>query len=141
MTEANQAAHRLLAVEDDADCSDLILRTAVRCGYVARAATDAESLREKIQEWQPHVITLDLCLPHIDGMEVVSLVNESGFSGQLIIISGQADWIRELTSKIASECGLHVPAHMSKPVDLRRLRELLTGIRAALPGTPATGKG
>jgi DNA-binding response OmpR family regulator len=142
MTQANQAAtHRLLAVEDDADCSDLILRTGVRCGYAVRAAVDAELLRETIQEWQPDVITLDLCLPHIDGMEVVTLVKESGFSGQLIIISGQAEWIRELTSKIASESGLHVPAHMPKPVDLRQLRELLTEIRTALPGTPAAGEG
>jgi len=142
MTQANPAAtHRLLAVEDDADCSDLILRTGVRCGYAVRAAVDAEQLRETIQEWQPDVITLDLCLPHIDGMEVVTLVKESGFSGQLIIISGQADWIRELTSKIASESGLHVPAHMPKPVDLRQLRELLTGIRATLPGAPTTQAG
>jgi hypothetical protein len=68
------------------------------------------------------------------------LVKESAFAGQLIIISGQAEWIRDLTSRIASECGLKVPAHMSKPVDLRKLRELLMGIRAALLATPAAGE-
>ena len=141
MTQANEAAtHRLLAVEDDADCSDLIVRTAVRCGYAVRASMDAESLRETIQEWRPHVITLDLCLPNIDGMEVISLIKESAFAGQLIIVSGQAEWIRDLTSGIASESGLKVPAHMSKPVDLRHLGELLMGIRAASLATLATGE-
>jgi CheY-like chemotaxis protein len=100
-----------------------------RCGYATRTAPDAELLRETIREWQPHVITLDLCLPNIDGMEVISLIKESAFSGELIIISGQADWIRDLTRNIAIESGLSVPPHMSKPVDLRLLREVLTGIR------------
>ena len=128
---------RLLAVEDDADCADLIVRTAARCGYATRAAPDAELLRETIREWQPHVITLDLCLPNIDGMEVITLIKDASFAGVLIIISGQQDWIREFTSKVAIEAGLNVPAHMSKPVDFPRLRELLTGIRSGLPATPA----
>jgi two-component system chemotaxis response regulator CheY len=124
------AGHRLLAVEDDADASDLIVRTAKRCGYATRAAPDADSLRETIQEFQPHVITLDLCLPNIDGMEVITLIKESAFAGELIIISGQDEWIRDFTRKVAVECGLSVPAHMAKPIDLTRLRELLTGLRA-----------
>jgi len=141
MTEATEAAaHRLLAVEDDPDCADLIVRTAKRCGYAARSAPDAELLRQTIREWQPTVITLDLCLPNIDGMEVITLIKDSAFSGELIIISGQAEWIRDLTSRIAVESGLSVPAHMSKPVDLRQLRELLTGIRTAPPATPGTGE-
>ena len=131
MAQATSAgAPRLLAVEDDDNCSDLIVRTAARCGYVTRAAPDAERLRETIREWQPDVITLDLCLPNIDGMEVITLIKESAFTGTLIIISGQEQWIREFTSKVAIESGLNVPAHMSKPVDFPRLRELLTGLRA-----------
>jgi CheY-like chemotaxis protein len=126
---AEPTAHRLLAVEDDPDSADLIVRVAARCGYATRTSPDAELLREVIQEWQPHVITLDLCLPNIDGMEVISLIKDSLFTGELIIISGQADWIRDLTRNIAIESGLSVPPHMSKPVDLRRLREVLTGIR------------
>ena len=130
-------APRLLAVEDDDDCSDLIVRTAARCGYATRAAPDAERLRETLREWRPHVITLDLCLPNIDGMEVITLIKESAFTGTLISISGQEEWIREFTSKVAIEAGLNVPAHMSKPVDFPRLRELLTGLRASPSATPS----
>jgi DNA-binding response OmpR family regulator len=141
MGEANHTVpHRLLAVEDDSDCSDLIVRTALKCGYAALPALDARSMDETIRYWRPHVITLDLCLPEIDGMEVISLIKETGFAGPLVIISGQAEWIRDLTSRIASESGLKVPAHMSKPVDLRQLRELLTLIRAGLPAPSDTGE-
>jgi DNA-binding response OmpR family regulator len=132
----DEAACRLLAVEDDPDSSDLIVRTAKRCGYATRAAPGAESLRETIQDFRPHVITLDLCLPNIDGMEVITLINQAAFKGELIIISGQDEWIRDFTRKVALECGLSVPAHMAKPIDLSRLRELLTGIRTDRAGTP-----
>jgi len=140
MVQPNHAAaHRLLAVEDDADCSELIVRIAVKCGYVAMAAADATEMVAAIGNWRPHVITLDLCLPHVDGIEVISAIKEAGFAGPVIIVSGQPDWIREFTSKAAAECGLSVPAHMSKPVDLRLLRELLTGILDSLRALSSTG--
>src|SRR5688572_22729753 len=133
--------YRLLAVEDDLDCSDLITRVARRSGYSGVAAADPLSIDQAIRNWRPHVITLDLCLPEIDGMEVISLIKGTGFAGELIIISGEPEWIRDLTASIASESGLSVPAHMGKPVDLRQLRELLTAIAAMLAkGTHSSEK-
>jgi CheY-like chemotaxis protein len=126
------APYRILVVEDDPDCSDLVVRIALKSGYVGLVAADPLSIDEAIRNWRPHVITLDLCLPEIDGMEVISLIRAVGFAGELIIISGQAEWIRELTASITSDSGLSVPAHMSKPVDLRRLHDLLTHIRATV---------
>jgi CheY-like chemotaxis protein len=132
------AAHRLLVVEDDADSAELIARAAGRCGYATKPAADASEMCAAISEWRPDVITLDLCLPHIDGIEVIAAIKQCGFAGPVIIVSGQPDWVRELTSKAAAECGLSVPAHMAKPIDLRRLRELLSGILASLRAVSAT---
>jgi CheY-like chemotaxis protein len=121
------APYRLLAVENDLDCSDLIVRTARGVGYAGLAVADHQSMDEAIRNWRPHVITLDLCLPEIDGMQVISSVKATGFAGDLIIISAEDEWIRDLTGSIATESGLSVPAHMGKPVDFYRLQELLTG--------------
>ena len=131
--------HRLLVVEDDPDSAELIVRAAQRCGYAAKPAVDAAEMSEAIRDWRPHVITLDLCLPHIDGIEVIAAIKQSGFAGPVIIVSGQPDWVRELTSKAAAECGLSVPAHMAKPIDLRRLRELLIDILDSSRALSATG--
>ena len=130
-------AYRLLIVEDDPDFADLIARSGRRCGYEAMAAGDATEMGTAIRNWRPDVITLDLCLPNVDGIEVVSAIKTAGFSGPLIIISGQPDWIRELTSRAAAECGLSVPAHMAKPVDFPRLRELLSDILDSLRAVAA----
>jgi CheY-like chemotaxis protein len=129
------AAHRVLVVEDDPDSAELIARACARCGYTTMSAADATAMQSAIRNWQPDVITLDLCLPNIDGLEVISAIKDTGFTGPVIIVSGQAEWIREFTSKAAIECGLNIPAHMEKPVDLRRLRQLLTSVRGSLPSS------
>ena len=134
-----KAAHRLLAVEDDADSAELIVRVAAKCGYTGRIAADASEMVDAIRNWRPHLITLDLCLPHVDGIEVVSAIKRAGFDGPVIIVSGQPEWIRDFTAKAAAECGLSVPAHLSKPVDLGRLRELFNGIRDSLRALSDTG--
>ena len=127
MADRNHIApYRILAVESDLDCSDLIVRTARMAGYAGLAVADLQWIDASIRNWRPHVITLDLCVPQIDGMEVILGVKATGFAGDLIIISPEAEWIRDLTARIANESGLSVPAHMGKPVDAHRLQELLT---------------
>lgn len=139
MVQPNHAnGHRLLAVEDDADCADLIVRTATKCGYAATSAADVTQVVDAIRSWQPHVITLDLCLPDVYTIEVISAIKDTGFAGPVIIVSGQPERIRDFTSKAAATHGLSVTAHMSKPVDFRRLRELLTSILSSLRALSAT---
>jgi two-component system, chemotaxis family, chemotaxis protein CheY len=117
---------RLLAVDDNADSATLIARVAAKCGYDARSTTDSSSLARILKEWQPEVLTLDLCMPDEDGINVLSVLTDSGFSGQLLIISGQDEWFRKTASRLASARGLNVADDLSKPVDLKVLRELLT---------------
>jgi two-component system, chemotaxis family, chemotaxis protein CheY len=124
--------YRLLAVEDDSDSAALIVRVALKCGYEAFPIADARSLRETISRWRPDVITLDLCLPDVDGLEVLSSLNSVEFGGRLIIISGQPDWFRNQATRLAFAQGLRVTAQMSKPIHLEQLRELLTTIKASL---------
>ena len=62
---------RLLAVDDDDNSGELVVRTALRCGYEAFAILDAEVLAETVNDWQPHVVTLDLCMPGLDGLEII----------------------------------------------------------------------
>jgi DNA-binding response OmpR family regulator len=124
--------YRLLAVEDDSECAAQIVRVALRSGYEAFPIADAHSLRETISRWRPDVITLDLCLPDVDGLEVLMSLKSIEFAGRLIIISAQPEWFRNQAVRLAHAHGLRVPAQMSKPVQLEQLRELLTTIKASL---------
>lgn len=126
MTQAGLTKSRLLAVDDNSDSAELIARVASKCGYDARSITDPSTLAQVLDEWKPQVLTLDLCMPEEDGISVLSLLTQSGFSGHLLIISGQDEWFRKTASRLASARGLNVANDLCKPVDLKALRELLT---------------
>ena len=125
MSQAHTVKSRLLAVDDNSDSAELIARVASKCGYDARSMTDPSTLARVLDEWKPQVLTLDLCMPDEDGISVLSLLTQSGFSGHLLIISGQDKWFRKTASRLASARGLNVTEDLCKPVDLKVLRELL----------------
>jgi DNA-binding response OmpR family regulator len=132
--ESEAPKARLLAVDDNSDSAELIVRVASKCGYEARPMTDLRPLRSVLEEWKPHVLTLDLVMPQEDGIAILSVLKESHFSGTLIIISGQDDWLRETAGRLASASGLNVAHHLSKPIDLKELRGVLSDLMAATGG-------
>jgi DNA-binding response OmpR family regulator len=122
---------RLLAVDDNSDSAELIARVASKCGYEARAICDARSLSDVVKTWKPEVLTLDLCMPDEDGIAVFSILKDVGFSGSLIIVSGQDDWLRKTAGRLAAARGLKITDDLPKPVDLSALRAVLTKLQAA----------
>lgn len=132
MASSNGGKYRLLAVDDDKDSTELIVRNALRCGYECFSVYDAYTLRGIIPHWRPHVITLDLCLPDVKRFETISMLNAVQFSGDLIIISGQPDWYRREAADFALHSGLRVTADLPKPIQIAELRKVLTNIKAGL---------
>ena len=130
MTET-ASTPRLLAIDDNPDSAELIARVAGKCGYEARTITDTRELREIISAWHPDVLTLDLCMPEEDGVNVMSILKHSGFRGRLIIVSGQDGWLRKTASRLAEAHGLSVVDDLAKPVELASLRDLLGKLKAA----------
>jgi two-component system chemotaxis response regulator CheY len=122
---------RLLAIDDNIDSAELVVRIATKCGYKAQSVTDPDEFRRMLAEWKPDVLSLDLCMPHEDGMSLFSILEDSGFAGQLVIISGQDGWLRKTAARLAEARGLRVIDDFAKPVDIQALRRALTEARAA----------
>lgn len=129
MLQQSNGKGRLLAVDDSADSADLVARVAVKCGYDAQAISDPKSVRTLVANWKPEVLTLDLCMPEADGIDLLSVLEETGFSGVLVIISGQDGWFRKAASRLAEVRGLKVVDDLQKPVDIGALRQLLSRLR------------
>jgi DNA-binding NtrC family response regulator len=129
MASPGAAKGRLLAVDDSADSADLVARVAAKCGYEAQATSDPASVRALVVSWKPEVLTLDLCMPEADGIDLLSVLEESGFNGLLVIISGQDGWFRKAAGRLAETRGLKVVDDLQKPVDIAALRELLSRLR------------
>jgi two-component system chemotaxis response regulator CheB len=119
----------LLAVDDNADSAELVGRIGQKCGYDVRVASKPSDVRELLVEWKPDVITLDLCMPDSDAIDLFPFLQQLPFVGAVLIISGHDDWMRKSAGKLASARGLHVAGDMQKPLDTAALRQVLQQLR------------
>jgi len=120
---------RLLAVDDSVDSADLVARVATKCGYDAQATSDPRRVRALVTSWKPEILTLDLCMPEADGIDLLAVLEEAGYDGVLVIISGQDGWFRKAASRLAETRGLKVVDDLQKPVNIAALRDLLSRLR------------
>jgi len=117
---------RLLVVDDDSDAAGLIMRVGLGCGYDAISLVEIKTLDSVLRSLQPDVLTLDLCMPQMDGIEVLAHLKALAFKGHLIIISGQDSFLRKQAKDLALNSGLNIADEMGKPIDLKALGGLLT---------------
>lgn len=115
----------LLAIDDDNACAELVIRLAHKLGYSVSALSDSRALCLVLLDRHPDVITLDLSMPHIDGIQAFDILRNSRFRGQLIIISGHPTCLRQHACQLATSHGLRVAGHFQKPIGSKKLRDLL----------------
>lgn len=120
---------RLIAIDDNLDSAELVARIARKCGYEARAVTKINGLSELIAEWKPTVLSLDLGMPEEDGVSALARLQDSGFSGSLVIVSGQDRALRQIAQRLADARGINVAGDMQKPVNVGELSRLLTELQ------------
>ncbi len=77
-------AERILAIDDDILVLRLIQQSMERLGYEVVTASNGATGIALVHEKQPHLIILDLMMPHMDGWETCRAIR--GFSKTPIII-------------------------------------------------------
>lgn len=122
---ASDRLPRLLSVDDDPDSAELVVRVAERCGYEAFATSDSRGVVNLTKALEPDVLTVDICMPNIDANELFRLLAEAKVTARILIVSGQDHGTLERTRQDALSLGLEVPYVQQKPLDFRKLREML----------------
>ena len=118
----------LLAVDDDASSAELIVRIAERCGFEAFATSDPRGVIELIRQLNPSVMAIDVNMPNIDANGLLKLLAESGFKGNIIIVSGQDIDTLRAVADVGVKLGLTEPEVIQKPIDLTKMRSILGAI-------------
>ncbi|MEM9279613.1 MAG: response regulator [Pseudomonadota bacterium] len=117
---------RLLAVDDDIDSAELIVRVAERCGYEGFATSDSRGVMNLTNALKPDLVSVDICMPNIDANELFVILADSGFTGNIMIVSGQQISVLEETRNYAESLGLTVKHMQQKPLDFKALRTMFT---------------
>jgi DNA-binding response OmpR family regulator len=121
---------RAVVVDDDSDVRLLVRRTLEMQGFaVFEAASGAEALLS-IQENGPDVVTLDLNLPDLDGVEVCRRLRKFS-EAYVIMITARVDEIDEL---IGLETG--ADDFISKPFSPRSVQARVTAVLRRHRPTP-----
>ena len=116
---------RVLVVEDQQDCAEMLRHTLSRWGCDARVCqTGAEALDEA-STYRPHVALLDLNLPDIDGCEVGRCLRQQAGLGSmaLVAITGFAE---EEDRRRSHDAGFDL--HLLKPFRPDVLHSLLSRV-------------
>ena len=114
---------RILLVEDEPRTRETIALYLQREGYEVSTAADGLRAIEAAREHDPHLVVLDLMLPHMDGLEVCRTLRERGNPAVIMVTARSTE-----DDKLA---GLDLGAddYVTKPFSPR---ELMARIRAVL---------
>ena len=113
---------RAVVIEDDPDIRGLLVRILVKQGFDVTEAEAGLPGVEEVRRAKPDLITLDLNLPDMDGLEVCKLLRE--FSDAFIVmLTARADELDKLT-------GLDNGAddYISKPFSPRELQSRINAL-------------
>jgi DNA-binding response OmpR family regulator len=112
----DSAGRGALVIEDDADIRELIVHSLGMQGFSVRSASSGRAGLALLQDHQPDLVTLDLGLPDLDGVEVCRRIRQQS-DAYIVMISARTDEIDRL---IGLETG--ADDYLTKPFSPRELQ-------------------
>lgn len=106
---------KILVVEDEAAIRENIVEYLKQQDYQLIEAADGQEALEKIEQYDPDLIVLDLMLPMVDGLEVMKTIRKTSMT-PVIMVTARDEEIDKLL-------GLELGAddYLTKPFSLREL--------------------
>jgi len=108
----------ILIVDDERDYADMIRMRLEANGYEVITAYDGESGLKAAQENKPNLILLDVMMPGIDGLQVISRLRRDEKTIKIPVVMLTA---RGETKAIMKSQQLHAVDHLIKPCEPEEL--------------------
>jgi DNA-binding response OmpR family regulator len=129
-------APRVLVVDDDDTIRMLITVNLELEGFEVFTAVDGVEALERVREVDPHVITLDVMMPRLDGLDVATRLRADPDTAHYKIVMLSA---RAQLADIRKGAGVGADAYLTKPFDPPELvdtvRRLAIEAGAELPAS------
>jgi len=116
----------LLAIDDEKITTDFVTNFANKLGLMAISINDASRLENELEHISQHdILFIDLLMPKIDGIKLLSLLSQKNCKAQIVLMSGQGQRILEKTMSIGLKYGLNITKTLQKPFFTKDLFDLL----------------
>ena len=122
--------NELLVIEDADVHLSIICKIAAQAGFAATGVNSVDAAAAVLRERSFDCITLDLSLGEQWGTDILKLLVNLKSRPPVLIISASDGDTRNLTRDAAKVFGLNIHPPISKPIDLRALRQTLRQIAA-----------
>lgn len=111
---------KILVVDDALIIRRMITELARECGWDTSEARDGQEACEVYKSQKPDLVTMDMVMPNMDGLEALKKIRELDSNARIIMISAvnQKDKLAESIQAGASD-------FIVKPFDKARLKGLL----------------
>ena len=123
LTRADGTPIRVVVVDDEDSLTDLLSMALRYEGWDVRVASDGHSALTTVREFRPDVIVLDIMLPDIDGLQVLTRLRAGGIDTPILFLTAKDS----LDDRIV---GLTVGGddYVTKPFSLEELVARLRGL-------------
>lgn len=119
------ADKRLLIVDDEPAFGLLVTAAARKLGYEVVATTEAAGFKSAYRTFDPTVVMLDIVMPDEDGVELIGWLAGQGCKAKVIVVSGVDARYAHWAGTLGSANGLPEITALTKPVELKDLRDAL----------------
>ncbi len=116
----------VVLLEDDALVRTLLTRRMQENGWQVTALADARGLDELLRQGLPHLIVVDIGLPHLDGLTVVEDLRARGITVPVLVLTAY-----EQPHLIAAVRSAGADDLVQKPCDHEVLIERMQRLMAA----------
>jgi CheY-like chemotaxis protein len=135
---AGGASARVLIVDDNRDGAQGLALMLDLEGHEVRTAADGLSALAIAEQFQPHVVLLDIGMPGIDGYETARRLRRQPWA-QSALLCAQTGWGQEDDKRRARRAGFD--RHLVKPVDPEELNRILAEACRDVPPPAAPHSG
>ncbi len=122
--KTNMASNKKILIVDDEENIRLLFKEELQeDGYIIETAESADDAEKKIEAFQPDLITLDIKMPGMDGIEFLRQLKEKDKNVKVIICSAYGSFKQDFRTW-ASE------AYVVKSADLNELKTTIKKVLA-----------
>ena len=126
--ESTLAAMSALVVDDEELMRDFLCMAVEKSGVgkVVPAGSGSDALYQlELSQQAIDIIVCDLQMPGMDGIEVIRHLANEGFTGGIVLVSGEDKRVLRTAENMAEVRGLNVIGSLAKPVPVHRIISLM----------------